>query len=125
MSSTKVVNIHKKEEYDVYIGRAGKGQDGYYGNPIPLGPAGRDACVAEYRTYFYNRIATDLEFKESIEGLRGKRLGCFCYPKCCHGMVIVEYLDGVSVADQLAEIEEGTLRNVPSLFDEFTSNENE
>ncbi len=32
---TRVVNIRKKA-YDVYIGRAGKGQDGYFGNPFRL-----------------------------------------------------------------------------------------
>ena len=32
---TRVVNI-RKEAYDVYIGRAGKGQDGYFGNPFRL-----------------------------------------------------------------------------------------
>lgn len=29
---TKVVNI-RKDDNDVYIGRAGKGQEGYFGNP--------------------------------------------------------------------------------------------
>ena len=32
---TRVVNI-KEEKYDVYIGRAGRGQDGYFGNPFVL-----------------------------------------------------------------------------------------
>jgi len=30
---TKVVNI-KHSKYDVYCGRAGKGQDGYFGSPF-------------------------------------------------------------------------------------------
>ena len=34
---TTVVNLFKNK-YDVYIGRAGKGQDGYFGNPFPLKP---------------------------------------------------------------------------------------
>ena len=32
----KVVNIYK-ERYDVYIGRPGKGEVGYFGNPIVVG----------------------------------------------------------------------------------------
>ena len=32
---TKVVNLYK-EPYEVYIGRSGKGKDGYFGNPIKL-----------------------------------------------------------------------------------------
>jgi hypothetical protein len=39
---TVVVNLNK-EPFDVYIGRAGRGQDGYFGNPFRMGaePAGR------------------------------------------------------------------------------------
>ena len=33
---TRVVNI-REEDYDVYIGRAGRGMDGYFGNPFRLG----------------------------------------------------------------------------------------
>ena len=33
---TVVVNIYK-EQFDVYIGRAGRGQDGYFGNPFRIG----------------------------------------------------------------------------------------
>ena len=33
---TVVVNIYK-EQFDVYIGRAGRGQDGYFGNPFCMG----------------------------------------------------------------------------------------
>ena len=35
--TTRVVNI-RKEAYDVYIGWEGKGQGGYFGNPIRLNP---------------------------------------------------------------------------------------
>lgn len=98
---TSVANIHRREPYDVYIGRAGKGHDGYFGNPIRLDGKTREAVLTEYKAYFYARLASDPEFKARVEGLRGKRLGCFCAPQLCHGMVIVEYLDGVAVADQI------------------------
>lgn len=35
MGRTRVVNI-RKETCDVYIGRAGYGKDGYFGNPFRL-----------------------------------------------------------------------------------------
>ena len=87
---TTVVNI-RKEPYDVYIGRAGKGQDGYFGNPF----TGHDRIrvIKEYETYFYNRIKNDEEFKQRILELKGKRLGCFCKPLPCHGDIIAEYLN--------------------------------
>ena len=69
---TVVVNI-KKEHFDVYIGRAGRGEDGYFGNPF--------------------RMGQDSEFKHRVLALKGKRLGCFCKPKACHGDVIADWLN--------------------------------
>lgn len=102
---TTIVNIYKTPEYDVYIGRAGKGQDGYFGNPIELKNCkSREEGIAKYRVYFYKRIKNDPEFLRRIKELKDKRLGCFCGPdKLCHGMIIIEYLDGKSVADQITE----------------------
>lgn len=77
---------------DVYIGRAGRGFDGYFGNPFTIGD--RTTKIAKYRFWFQDRIAKDAEFRARIEGLRGKRLVCFCKPLRCHGDVIVEFLEG-------------------------------
>lgn len=72
---TVVVNI-RKEPFDVYIGRAGRGEDGYFGNPFSIGPGmTREQSVERFRQYFYHRIENDREFRERVEGLRGKRLG--------------------------------------------------
>ena len=95
MCETKVVNLYK-EKFDVYIGRAGKGKDGYFGNPFPL-QKGADpgSTLKKYKEYFYDRIEKDEEFKNRIESLKGKTLGCFCKPKPCHGDIIKEYLDNL------------------------------
>jgi len=90
---TTVVGIRRKE-YDVYIGRAGNTHDGYFGNPFIIGRHGDRAKVIElYREHFLDRLKIDEEFAKRIEGLKGKRLGCFCKPDACHGDVIVEYLE--------------------------------
>lgn len=91
---TTVVNINRVGEYDVYCGRAGHGQDGYFGNPFRL-MAGepRGSTITRYRRYFYDRLSTDPEFKRRILELKDKRLGCFCKPNACHVDVIIEYLD--------------------------------
>lgn len=92
---TKVVNI-RSEAYDVYIGRAGRGQDGYFGNPIVLRPgATRGSTLEGYKVYFYNRLKSDPEFKRRIHELKGKTLGCFCKPYPCHGDIIKAYLDTI------------------------------
>ena len=92
---TNVVNI-RISEYDVYIGRAGKGQDGYFGNPFRLREnESRGATIDRYREYFYDRLETDPDFKDRIHELKGKTLGCFCKPYACHGDVIAEYLNNL------------------------------
>ena len=95
---TNVVNI-RTSAYDVYIGRAGKGQDGYFGNPFRLSTSeSRGATIEQYRKYFYERLETDPEFKRRVHELKGKTLGCFCKPYACHGDVIAEYLNNLQNA---------------------------
>jgi hypothetical protein len=90
---TVVVNIHK-EPFDVYIGRRGRGQDGYFGNPFRIGDGiSREDAVNRFQKYFAERIEKDSEFRRRILALKGKRLGCFCKPKACHGDVIAEWLN--------------------------------
>lgn len=95
MCTTTVVNL-KIQKYDVYIGREGKGQDGYFGNPILLSNlAARGSTLEQYKVYFQNRLINDVEFKRRILELKGKVLGCFCKPYPCHGDIIIEYLNNL------------------------------
>lgn len=96
---TKVVNIYANQ-YDFYIGRAGKGRDGYFGNPHPIGDCSicgrfhdRPDCLSEYKKDFDLRIENDLEFRTRVLALKGSRIGCFCKPKDCRGDIIKEWLD--------------------------------
>lgn len=101
--STRVVNL-RKEPFEAYVGRPGKGQDGYYGNPIRM----NDVCflcqeihtdggstIPCFRVYFMYRLENDVEFRDRVLALKDKTLGCFCKPKPCHGDVIAEWLDVV------------------------------
>lgn len=101
LMGTTVVNL-KAEPYDVYIGRAGRGEDGYFGNPIRIGgvcPRCGDAhpdagsTLPCYTAYFNERMIADSVFYRRVCELKGKRLGCFCKPGPCHGDVIVEWLE--------------------------------
>ena len=97
---TTVVNLHK-EKYDVYIGRPGRGIPGPLGNPIMVNrecvicggkhsdPGSTIPCFREY----FTAMLDDPEYKKLVESCRGKRIGCFCKPKPCHGDVIAEYLN--------------------------------
>ena len=81
---TKVVNV-RLEACDVYIGRPLK-----WGNPFRIGPDGdRAEVIAKYRDW----IKGHPTLRAALHELRGKRLGCYCAPKACHGDVLVELIE--------------------------------
>jgi hypothetical protein len=108
--SGRVVNI-RLSDYDVYIGRAGHGHDGYFGNPAVVGEEcvmcgqehmGAASTLPCFADYFIERLFVDTEYRERVAALRGKRLGCFCAPRnglCagdslrCHGQIILRWLE--------------------------------
>lgn len=93
---TKVVNI-RHEGCDVYIGRAGHGQSGYFGNNVHFGPrVVKSAKIHAFKHHFEHRIEHDVEFRYNVLLLKGKVLGCFCKPDKCHGDVYAEYLNNMS-----------------------------
>ncbi|MFA7101502.1 MAG: DUF4326 domain-containing protein [Bacilli bacterium] len=88
-NGTTVVNIYKTKDLNyVYIGRGSP-----FGNPFVIGKDGiREEVIEKYRSYFRGKLE-DPAFKAMVLRLRGKRLGCFCKPKACHGDIIKEWLD--------------------------------
>jgi hypothetical protein len=107
---TTVVNI-RAEDYEIYIGRKGKGEDGYYGNPFDMRNFSRNECLERYQEWFYQRIKSDSVFRENILSLRGKVLGCFCKPKDCHGDIIAEYVNAHFEKRDQTEQESKSLTN--------------
>lgn len=90
---TTVVNL-RKEPYDVYIGRIGWNEDGYFGNPFKLEKGNpKGSTLEKFKKYFYDRLTKDSNFKIRVHALKGKKLGCFCKPGPCHGDIIAEYLN--------------------------------
>lgn len=74
----KVVN--KTEPHDVYIGRGSK-----WGNPFEINSTrDRVKALRDYIKYIWNNE----ELLSSLPELYGKRLGCYCKPKLCHGDVL-------------------------------------
>ena len=97
MSDTKVVNL-RKESFDVYIGRSGKGQTSIFGNPYSIGKDGtREEVLKKFKIYLWKRMQEDEDFCRQLLELDGKVLGCFCKPQACHGDILVaaiNYLKG-------------------------------
>ncbi len=108
---TTVVNLNK-DSYDVYIGRGTKqrtniltegvkpGEEGWLGNPHPIGWCDicreyhtRKECIEKFKQDFYRKLNSDPEFRKAVLALKGKRLGCYCKPKACHGDVIKEWIE--------------------------------
>ena len=88
--STKIVNC-SRDEYDIYIARPSKWGNIYSHKPNNLAEikvATRQEAIDKYREW----IITQPDLMSSLEELRGKRLGCFCHPKLCHGHVLLELL---------------------------------
>ena len=118
-SETRVVNL-TKDTYDEYIGRGTEyhthmlsegikpGEEGWLGNPHPIGWCDicreyhtREECILKFKQDFYMKINSDPEFKKAVLSLKGKRLGCYCKPKQCHGDVIKKWIDSQQKNDTL------------------------
>jgi hypothetical protein len=89
----------------VYVGRAGHGESGYFGNPYTVQTHGASA-LPRFKAYFEGRLASDPEFHVAVQRLRGKTLVCFCRPQGgfqgrvrCHAQIIAAYLDGINPED--------------------------
>lgn len=69
----------------VYIGRGSE-----WGNPFVIGPDGtRDEVIDKFENLAERRYA--ITNKEALASLHGKPLVCFCYPKRCHGEVLIKH----------------------------------
>ena len=107
MSETRVVNLHK-EEYEVYIGRPGRGVNGDFGNPVVINEmclvcykthTEKGDTLACYKVYLEARAAADETFRTRLLSLKGRVLGCFCKPKACHGDIIVTWIEAQEKSD--------------------------
>lgn len=79
---------HIKNGYDVYIGRPGK-----WGNPFVLrDEVHRAALIAHYKKW----LLTQPQLLADLHELKGKRLGCYCAPRACHGDVLAELADALA-----------------------------
>ena len=95
----KVVNL-RKEKYTVYIGRAGRGLDGFFGNPVKLNAVciicnerheTRGATLPCYERYLRTKLLNSTAFRARFRELQENDvLGCFCKPDACHGDIMIK-----------------------------------
>lgn len=78
--------VHINDEYDVYIGRPSK-----WGNPYIIGKDGtREEVLDKYSEYILNN---SLLLSQAKIELKGKKLGCYCKPKACHGDILANIVN--------------------------------
>lgn len=88
----KIVHC-KKNQYDVYIGRPSK-----WGNPFThiknkntkaeFIVSTRKEAIEKYQEW----IILQPELLNDLSELDGKVLGCWCFPKFCHGDILIQLI---------------------------------
>lgn len=85
---TIVVNMRNGEAYDVRIDRRTA-----FGNPFRMADQSeqeRERVVVAYREWLVtSRSRQAAWIRDHLHELKGKKLGCWCYPLLCHGDVLV------------------------------------
>lgn len=99
MTKTTVVHVNDLLGYDVYIGRSIRRRgmrlpQSKWANPFPLAMGSRETVIEAYRNHLLGRPA----LLNALPELKGKRLGCWCSPKACHGDVLAELADALPEA---------------------------
>ena len=98
-----VVNL-RKEPYEVYVGRAGHGLDGYFGNPVRTGQLcsmcdsihwGKGSTVHCFELYANARAAREPAYRSRVAALHGQVLGCFCSGPLCHAVALERLADAL------------------------------
>lgn len=102
----------RKEAFDVYIGRL-KETDEHFGNPFSIGDSkvtgkrveNREQAIRYCLDWLTGKDHHEVEparrqwVVNNLEKLRGKRLGCFCKPRACHGDIYRVMLGEIDIAD--------------------------
>ncbi len=83
----------QREPYDIYIGRPSFWENPYTHQKSKKTLAKhvvrtREEAISRYRDW----VLSQPQMLAKLEELRGKRLGCWCNPKPCHGEVLIQLL---------------------------------
>lgn len=56
-------------------------------------------ALAAFHLYLVERCRVDAEWREKVQALKGKALGCWCAPGPCHAHVLAAFVDGHELAE--------------------------
>lgn len=111
IANCKVCNIRPKygnlkewmsDVNNVYIGRSGvvfiegcryPPKASLFANPFKIGKDGdRNEVLEKYKLFIHDKLRANAYLREELMKLKGKTLGCWCFPEKCHGDVLIELL---------------------------------
>jgi O-acetyl-ADP-ribose deacetylase (regulator of RNase III) len=87
--TSQITVVNKcRDEYDVCIGRGS-----IWGNPFRLANTQDDVERAKVIEQYEQYLLSQPALMAQLPTLLGKRLGCFCAPKPCHGNVLKKHAE--------------------------------
>tara|TARA_X000000950_G_C13895742_1_gene652720 strand:- start:945 stop:1337 length:393 start_codon:yes stop_codon:yes gene_type:complete len=99
--------INDKENNE-YIGRPGvviidglrypeRSSSSPFANPFKITKdISRNQAIEQYREYIIKELENCEDLTNKLKRLKGKKLGCWCYPEKCHGNVLLELIEKYS-----------------------------
>lgn len=98
--TTTVVNV-RTDEFDVYVGRpVSRSKDprcrvgSPFRNPFKApDESSRPAAIIAFEMKIRDQLRHSAKLRAQLLSLDGKRLGCWCKPKACHGDVLVKLIE--------------------------------
>ena len=89
LSGKDIQKWKDEDSNNVYIGRPSGDIDGsLFQNPYSLNDFDRATAISKYKEHIFSKP----ELMNEVESLRGKKLGCYCYPEDCHGQILIDIL---------------------------------
>ena len=62
-------------------------------NPYKVGKhRTREEVIDKYKTYITQQLKDDKKFQKELVSIKGKNIGCWCYPDPCHGNVLLDFI---------------------------------
>ena len=92
-----------EDDNNVYIGRAGvvfidnvrfPKNASPFCNTFKVGKDGtREEVILKYKEYIVTKLKNEDSLKDELIKMKGKKLGCWCYPESCHGNILLELIN--------------------------------
>jgi hypothetical protein len=64
-----------------------------FANPFKISELeSREEVIVKYKEYISKKLENNTELQTELIAMKGKNLGCWCFPEKCHGDVVLEMI---------------------------------